>query len=100
MLSAWVKPEVQQWMAGSLVTLRAWKLRQLALCTAQDWQCLPSHANFFCAHPKQPLPIDALRARGIKLRDCASFGLPQHFRLSVQPPAAQDALAQAIKELT
>jgi histidinol-phosphate aminotransferase len=100
MLSAWVKPEVQRWIADSLVTLRAWKVRQLALCAALGWQCLPSDANFFCVYPKQPLPIEALRARGIKLRDCASFGLPQYFRLSVQPPVAQDALAQAMKELT
>jgi histidinol-phosphate aminotransferase len=100
MLSAWVRPEVQQWMADSLVTLRAWKVRQLALCAALGWLCLPSDANFFCVYPKQSLPIEALRACGIKLRDCASFGLPQYWRLSVQPPMAQEALALAMKELT
>jgi histidinol-phosphate aminotransferase len=100
MLAAWVQPQVQQWAARSLVTLRAWKARQLALCSALGWVCTPSEANFFCVKPAQPLPVEALRARGIKLRSCASFGLPQHWRLSVQPPAAQDALEQAMKELT
>jgi histidinol-phosphate aminotransferase len=100
MLAAWVQPQVQQWVASSLVTLREWKSRQLALCIAMGWECLPSGTNFFCTRPGQELPVQALRARGIKLRDCTSFGLLQHWRLSVQPPAAQDALALAMKELT
>lgn len=99
MLTAWVQPEVQQWLTHSLVTLRTWKRRQLALCAALGWTCLSSEANFFCVQAQQPLPAHALRAYGIKLRDCTSFGLPQHWRLSVQPPAAQDALAFAIKEM-
>ena len=41
-----------------------------------------------------------LRERGIKLRDCTSFGLPGHLRLSVQTPAAQDALHHAWQHLT
>ncbi len=99
MLTAWVQPEVQQWLTDSLDTLRTWKARQLVLCAALGWTCLPSEANFFCVQALQPLPAHALRARGIKLRDGTSFGLPQLWRLSVQPPAAQDALALAIKEL-
>lgn len=100
MLAAWVQPQVQRWVASSLVALREWKSRQLALCIAMGWECLPSDTNFFCTRPGQELPLQALRVRGIKLRDCTSFGLPQHWRLSVQPPAAQDALALAMKELT
>ena len=99
MLSAWVQPEVQQWLLDSHATLRAWKTRQLALCTAINWECLPSDTNFFCVRPGQALPTKALRARGVKLRDCTTLGLPAHWRLSVQPPAAQDALVLAMKEL-
>jgi histidinol-phosphate aminotransferase len=36
-----------------------------------------------------------LRADGIKLRDCASFGLPGHVRLGVLPPQSQQALKEA-----
>ena len=36
-----------------------------------------------------------LRAQGIKLRDCASFGLPGTVRLGVLPPASQAALERA-----
>lgn len=98
MLTAWVQPEVQQWIVDSHVTLRTWKARQLAICAQLGWQCLCSDANFFCTKPVQPLALDQLRTRGIKLRDCSSFGLPQHVRLSVQPPIAQDALLFSLKD--
>ena len=72
-----------------------------AALTAMDWRCLPSHANFFCALPALPTTmtlqqaLGAFRAQGIKLRGTASFGLPGHVRMSVQPPAAQADLRQA-----
>jgi len=62
---------------------------------ALGWTCLPSDANFFCARPGQALDLNRSRAAGIKLRDAASFGLSGHVRISVQPPAAQDALKMA-----
>jgi histidinol-phosphate aminotransferase len=42
-----------------------------------------------------PQVLAELRTQGIKLRDTTSFGLPGHVRISVQPPAAQDALHNA-----
>ena len=93
-------------LADSLKTLREWKARQIALCESVGWTCLPSHGNFFCARPALPagvtLPqvLAALRLQGIKLRDTTSFGLPGHVRVSVQPPAAQDALHNAWQHIT
>jgi histidinol-phosphate aminotransferase len=101
MLEAWTSPEVQAWLAGSLATLREWKARQIALCEAMGWTCLPSAANFFCARPLLPHGMSLaqlladLRGQGIKLRDTTSFGLPGQVRLSVLAPAAQDALHNA-----
>lgn len=94
MLSAWTAPEAQAWLAGSRETLRAWKAAQLDLL--QAWPSLPSEGNFFCI--RADLDADFLRERGIKLRDTASFGLAGHWRVSVQPPAAQAALRAALKE--
>ena len=102
LLHAWVQPHAQAWLAQSLETLRGWKARQTALCAQLGWQVLPgSLANYFTAR----LPVaDAagtaaalqrLRAQGIKLRDCASFGLPGCVRLGVLGPQAQQALARA-----
>ncbi|APW37705.1 aminotransferase [Rhodoferax koreense] len=102
LLQAWTMPGVQAWLADSLVTLRDWKLRQVALCEAMGWICRPSHANFHLARPASPQTAGALlrflREREIKLRDTASFGLPGQFRLGVLPPASQDALAGAVRQ--
>ena len=101
LLRAWTEPSVQAWLAGSLDALREWKTRQIALCESMGWFCLASDSNFFCARPALPeglalmQALDRLRSHGIKLRDTASFGLPGHVRISVQPPLAQDALGRA-----
>lgn len=112
LLQAWVRPEVQQWLQGSLPLLREWKTRQTALLRGMGWRCLPSDTNFFCAQPfSRGRVSDAgadeheaaclrdmlmgLRGHGIKLRDASSFGLSGHVRVSVQAPVAQAALCTA-----
>jgi len=106
MLLAWAGRKAQDWLAASLVTLREWKPRQIALCESLGWRCLPSEANFFCAQPALPQGMSlqqalaALRTHGIKLRDTTSFGLPGHVRISVQPPDVQDALHNAWQQLS
>jgi histidinol-phosphate aminotransferase len=101
MLQAWTQPDVQAWLASSLETLRGWKAQQVALCAALGWTVLPSHANFFvCRWDHGSSALAYLRTRGVKLRDCTSFGLPGHVRLSVQADAAQDALRAAWLQLT
>ncbi|QNK67874.1 aminotransferase class I/II-fold pyridoxal phosphate-dependent enzyme [Variovorax sp. PAMC26660] len=97
LLETWTGGEAQAWLAQSLQTLRAWKAGQRALCESLGWHCLPSDGNFFCARTDRPYPAQAaaLRADGIKLRDCASFGLPGHVRLGVLPPQSQQALKEA-----
>jgi len=101
MLQAWTQPAAQDWLAASLETLRAWKSRQLDRCHTLGWQTRPSDANYFVARPDRAdspelgADLQRLRARGIKLRDAASFGLPGAVRLGVLAPQAQDALVQA-----
>ena len=102
LLTAWTQPRAQQWLQASLDTLRGWKAAQQALCASLGWQVLPgSLANYFAARlpgPDAPGAIQALRAHGIKLRDCASFGLPGHARLGVLPPPSQQALQQVLQQ--
>jgi histidinol-phosphate aminotransferase len=96
LLQAWCEAPVQQWLEASRATLREWKARQQQVCGDLGWELRPGHANFFVAGaPGLIAALPALRQRGLKLRDCASFGLPGQVRLSVQPPAAQDALRRA-----
>ncbi|WP_311221413.1 MULTISPECIES: aminotransferase class I/II-fold pyridoxal phosphate-dependent enzyme [unclassified Acidovorax] len=101
LLQAWTEPATQHWLAGTLNTLREWKAAQTTLCTSLGWTVLPgSLANYFSARLPERAARDmlnALRGHGIKLRDCASFGLPGHVRLGVLGPAAQVALRQACK---
>ena len=99
LLQTWATPAAQRWLAGCLPTLRDWKAQQLALCEALGWQAVPgSLANYVVARtPLRDLaaPLRALRTHGIKLRDCASFGLAGHVRLGVLAPGAQQALRAA-----
>lgn len=96
MLQAWADDAVQAWVRGCLPTLRAWKQRQAGLCESLGWQVLPSEAHFFCVRSDALASrLPALRAHGVQLRDCASFGLPGHLRLATLAPAHQDALAAA-----
>lgn len=99
LLHAWCEPAARQWLAESRDRLRNWKARQLGLCRGLGWECADSVANFFCARPPAALPLHALRAHGVQLRDCASFGLAGWVRLGVLPPASQDALAAAVRTL-
>ncbi|WP_295959872.1 aminotransferase class I/II-fold pyridoxal phosphate-dependent enzyme [Rhodoferax sp.] len=97
MLQAWCQPDSQVWLAQSLRTLREWKARQIILCRTLGWECVPSVANFFCARPPGDdlsLRLQRLRARGVKLRDAASFGLAGYVRLGVLGPGGQDALGR------
>lgn len=73
--------------------------QQQALCEAMGWAVVPgSQANYFVARPAVndlPAALASLREDGIKLRDCASFGLPGQVRLGVLEPAAGQALRRA-----
>lgn len=98
MLLSWTSAAVQQWLQTSLTRLREWRDRQQRVCESLGWVVQPGDANFMTVAPRVPVPqarLAALRQdHGVKLRDCASFGLPGILRLGVLSPAAQDALAQ------
>jgi histidinol-phosphate aminotransferase len=97
LLQAWCDPQVQAWLQASKTRLRAWKRQQLALLRELGCAVRPGRANFMACRPPGELPplLARLRGEGIKLRDCASFGLPGWVRLSVQPPEAQAVLRGA-----
>ena len=101
LLEWWTQPTTQRWLSRSLVTLRDWKIDQLALCRTFGWVPLPSLANFFCARVLNECDVSVLamhlRAHGIKLRNTTSFGLPGHVRLAVASPASQRALEAAMR---
>ena len=97
LLSAWPSAAVQQWLAGTLATLREWKVLQTSALQALDIEVHDSVTPFFCA--RLGVPLHELRALGVQVRDTTSFGLPGWARLSVQPPLAQEALMNALRGL-
>lgn len=102
LLGAWTSPEVQTHLQRTRATLADWKQQQITVCASLGWECLPSVANFFGVRPDtEDLPALAagLRRQGIKVREAASFGLPEALRLAVLPPASQAALHAAVQSL-
>ena len=101
MLGAWVRPEVQQWVADSRVTLLGWKALLLALGDRLGWVPEPSvtpfHVVRFPGHDVVAT-LTALRAQGLKLRDTASLGLAGGVRVRAMPPEALAALEAAWPE--
>jgi histidinol-phosphate aminotransferase len=99
MLTHWPDEEAQAWLAGAREQLRDWTARQRALLADLGWQQRPSCTHFWLARPPRADMAPRLRTRGIRVRDAASFGLPGWVRVSAQPPAAQRALQQALRDI-
>lgn len=107
LLQAWTSAPCQAWLAQTLRTLRTWKHRQRDALRAIAWEVQPSDTPFFVAAGAYPssatarfdlnILLPALRERGIKLRDCASFGLPGRVRMAVVAPPVQDLLIEAVQ---
>lgn len=94
MLNAHVSPTALAHLLSAQSELRSWKAAQDEALRRAGWQLRASRLHFGLARPPWPLR-DALPARhwhehlrqhGIKLRDAASFGLPDWVRLSARPP--------------
>lgn len=99
MLTHWPDDATQRWLADARATLRDWTAAQHALLADLDWQQRESCTHFWLARPPRADCAPRLRERGIRVRDATSFGLPGWVRVSAQPPAAQQALQQALLEI-
>lgn len=100
MIEAFCSEATQARLAADRRRLQLWKDELCAALRERGWTLRESAASFLLARP--PGPADAAparhaawRARGLKLRDAASFGLPGWVRLSAQPPGAQAVLLMA-----
>lgn len=99
-LHAHLDPEARAWLEGSkrelfrLRGLLAEGLRRLGL------EVRESPANFLMVRVGRATEVaKALRERGIRVRDCTSFGLPEWLRLSAQREEAIRALLLALEEV-
>lgn len=99
LLTHWVDDETARWLAASRGTLRDMVAAQRRLLDGFGWEQRASCTPFWLARLPRGGLLKRLRERGIKLRDATSFGLPGWARVSAQPPAAQQALQQALQAL-
>jgi histidinol-phosphate aminotransferase len=99
MLSHWLTADTQKWLIGARTKLINWTDTQRTLLDCFGWQQQPSVTHFWLARPPHADMTAQLRARSIRVRDATSFGLAGWVRVSAQPPAAQEALRQALIEI-
>lgn len=60
-----------------------------------------SDANFFIKYVGDAKKtVEELKRKGMLVRDCTSFGLPQYVRFSVRKPEENDALVRALLEIS
>lgn len=100
MLTHWRDAETAAWLADSRMLLREWTAAQRALLTDRfGWAIGITDTPFALARlPHVESTLQRLRAHGIKLRNAASFGLPDRVRIATLPPTSQEALRRALEE--
>lgn len=97
-LEAVVSEHSRSWLASTRPNLRVLRDDLRAVLALHGFAPEPTDANFLLV----PAPIGLagrLRDLGLRVRDCASFGLPGHLRLSAQKPEALHALDEALRLL-
>ena len=87
-------------LAESLASLRQAKLQLLAGLGALGLDCVPSTTHFFLVEVGDGAALrDALLRKGILVRDCASFGLPEYVRIATRRPEENARLLAALWEV-
>ncbi len=91
-------PRAQAWLEESRQALHALRRRLAQGLRGLGLEVRESPANFLLVRVGQATAVaQALRARGIRVRDATSFGLPEWLRLSAQREEAIGALLEALK---
>ena len=64
-------------------------------------ECVPSAANFLMLRVRlaAELRLALLKGHGVCVRDCASFGLPEHIRIGVRTMDDNRRLSEALKQV-
>lgn len=96
MLMCWPTPEVQDWVARSRPMLAAWKAELRQRLATRGFELQDSQTPYFIVRPPRPIDPAELRTHDVAVRDATSFGLPGWWRVSAQPPEAQEALLHAL----
>ncbi len=92
--------QADEYLAECQARLREAKNYLVTELTALGLRPLPSKANFFLIEVGDAKKFKQILLRkGILVRDCTSFGLPNYIRLSVQTLSNCEKLIKAIREI-
>ena len=83
-------------LPGWSETLAAWRDDLVAALTAHGLDPEASDANWVLV--RSPGLRDRLARFGVLVRDCGSFGMPDHVRIAVPDPAGLARLAEALEQ--
>ena len=83
-------------LAGWSTTLAGWRDDLVAALRAHGLGPEPSDANWVLV--RSPGLRDRLARSGVLVRDCRSFGMPDHVRIAVPDPASLARLAEALEQ--
>lgn len=99
-LAATLESEALRWLAQSRPKISSWRHSLALALTTAGIKVHESPATFLLARVgNAPQITKALRAKGIRVRDASSFGLPEWIRLSTQPPENQQVLLEQLSTL-
>jgi threonine-phosphate decarboxylase len=91
----------QEHLQRSLELLDAAKSELMTALAELEMQAVPSAAPFFLVRVGNGAAVRrALLHKGILVRDCASFGLPEHIRICTRRPEENARLVAALSEVT
>jgi histidinol-phosphate aminotransferase len=84
---------------ASSAALRSEAAWLAAAMVRQGWQVLPSDTHFFLVATASASALRSrlLREHCIQVRDCTSFGLPQHVRIAARTRGENERLVQAME---
>jgi histidinol-phosphate aminotransferase len=95
-----LQEEVIAWRQQSLAQLHQHAADLWAGLTALDLNVLPTTTTFALVTVNNAATFRSrLLAQGLLVRDCTSFGLPEHIRIAAHRPTANERLLTAIEEL-
>lgn len=89
-LAAAIEAEASRWLAASRPVYFKWREKLAQALRDRGCEVRSGPATYLLARVGDARRLSAaLRVRGVRVRDCGSFGLPEWIRLSAQPPKAQ-----------
>jgi histidinol-phosphate aminotransferase len=87
-------------LRDTLAKIRVASVELRDTITRLGWRVMPSATHFFLIDVGDARAFRAaLASRGIIVRDCTSFGLPEYVRIATRTPAENARLVSALEAL-